>query len=148
MDSENSRKTAERIIQLMPVIRKTITSETFHGRKDVFSLVQFNVMMILLEEGPMIMSDLAKKLHSSKPNLTMLIDRMYQAGLVERRNRAEDRRVSEIVLTDHAREQLKNKAYELQSIFVQRMAQISDAENERLYDALGVLLEILPKMQA
>ena len=147
MVDEQSRKTAERIIQLMPIIRKTITSETFHGRKDVFSLVQFNVMMILLEEGPMIMSELAKKLHSSKPNLTMLIDRMYQAGLVERHNREEDGRGSEIALTQFARKQLRGKAQELEGIFQERMTQITPEENVRLYDALGVLLEILPKMQ-
>ena len=95
----------------------------------------------------MIMSELAKKLPSSKPNLTMLIDRMYQAGLVERHNREDDRRVSEIALTQFARKQLRGKAQELEGIFQERMTQITPEENVRLYDALGVLLEILPKMQ-
>lgn len=147
MAEVQSQATADRIIQLMPLIRKSLTSETFHGRKEAFSLVQFNVLLILLEEGPMIMTTLAKKLHSSKPNLTMLIDRMHKSNLVVRRERTDDRRVAEIDLTDYAKNQLLDKEKELQAFFQDRMSKLTEDEHARFHEALGVMLDILPKLQ-
>jgi DNA-binding MarR family transcriptional regulator len=45
------------------------------------------------------MSELASRILASKSGLTRVIDRMEEAGLVERRRPAGDRRVIEIVMT-------------------------------------------------
>jgi DNA-binding MarR family transcriptional regulator len=52
------------------------------------------------------MNELASRILSSKSGLTRVIDRMEEAGLVERRRPAEDRRVIEIVMTPSGQEAL------------------------------------------
>jgi DNA-binding MarR family transcriptional regulator len=57
------------------------------------SIVHLHVLTILEAAGPMPMGKLADALDVSVASATGIIDRMEQRGLVERRHKAEDRRV-------------------------------------------------------
>jgi MarR family transcriptional regulator, organic hydroperoxide resistance regulator len=61
--------------------------------------VQGHVLRLLEPEQPLPMNDLAGALHCDASNVTGLVDRLEQRGLVERRPRARDRRVKELLLT-------------------------------------------------
>ncbi len=54
-------------------------------------------------EQPMAMRDVAGRMHCDASNLTGIVDRLESRGLVERRPRAGDRRVKELVLTEKGR---------------------------------------------
>src|SRR6478672_10754665 len=56
----------------------------------------------VLEPGrPVPMSDLAEALHCDNSNVTGIVDRLEDRGLVERRAAAHDRRVKHLVVTPH-----------------------------------------------
>ena len=60
----------------------------------------YDVLVNLEEaEAPVRMNELAGRILASKSGLTRVIDRMEEAGLVERRRPAEDRRAIEVVAT-------------------------------------------------
>ena len=60
----------------------------------------YDVLVNLEEaERPVRMNELAARILSSKSGLTRVIDRMEEAGLVERRRPPEDRRAIEVVMT-------------------------------------------------
>jgi len=61
--------------------------------------VQGHVLRLLEPEQPLPMNDLAGALHCDASNVTGLVDRLEQRGLVERRPGARDRRVKELLLT-------------------------------------------------
>jgi DNA-binding MarR family transcriptional regulator len=53
--------------------------------------------------SPLPMNQIAGRMHCDASNLTGIVDRLETRGLVERRVRADDRRVKEIALTTEGR---------------------------------------------
>jgi DNA-binding MarR family transcriptional regulator len=73
------------------------------------SLRWYDVLVHLEEaEHGIRMNELASRILASKSGLTRVIDRMEEAGLVERRRPAGDRRVIEIVMTPAGQKALAN----------------------------------------
>ena len=66
------------------------------------SMSRFDVLAHLYFAGPkgLSTSHLAKLLLTSKGNITRLLDRKVQDGLLERKANARDRRISEVFLSD------------------------------------------------
>jgi DNA-binding MarR family transcriptional regulator len=67
------------------------------------SIPQFDVISTLTEEEGVTQQDLAARLYVTKGNVSGLIDRMAEAGLVERRATPGDRRARAIHLTPQGR---------------------------------------------
>lgn len=138
----------EKMVKLLPIIRHVINMEGLLGRGEMLSSVQFSVLSILWDQGPMSMSTLAHQIGSSKPNLTMLVDRMQRAGMVQRQPSLEDRRVTYIHLTPAAENYLKEAAKVLMDSFEHRLGCLSDQEMVRMTEALDTMLELMPKVLA
>jgi DNA-binding MarR family transcriptional regulator len=83
----------------------------------------------VLEPGrPVPMSDLAEALHCDNSNVTGIVDRLEDRGLVERRSATHDRRVKMLAVTD-------------------RGAEVRDRLAERLEQAPGPLARLSPEDQ-
>ncbi len=67
------------------------------------TLAQFDVLVRLNNQEGITQQQLADRLLVTKGNVTGLIDRLSQQGLVERRNDPEDRRSHLLFLTDKSR---------------------------------------------
>ncbi|MBI5258006.1 MAG: MarR family transcriptional regulator [Burkholderiales bacterium] len=67
-----------------------------------FSLrkVEFSILMLLLANGPLSPKRLGQVLVLTAPNLTLLLDRLQERGLLRRERNQEDRRSQNIVLTE------------------------------------------------
>jgi MarR family transcriptional regulator, organic hydroperoxide resistance regulator len=81
------------------------------------SIPQFDVLSTLTEQEGLSQSDLAARLYVTKGNVSGLIDRLVEAGLVERRNAAGDRRSNAVFLTDTGRK-AADEGIRLQKAFV------------------------------
>lgn len=62
--------------------------------------VEYSLLMLLLANGPLVPKRLARTLTLSNPNLTLLLDRLQERGLIRRERNERDRRSQNIVLTD------------------------------------------------
>jgi MarR family transcriptional regulator, organic hydroperoxide resistance regulator len=67
------------------------------------SIPQCDVLTTLTEQEGVSQQELAKRLYVTKGNISGLIDRLEEAGFVERRSTASDRRQHAIYLTDAGR---------------------------------------------
>ena len=67
------------------------------------SIPQCDVLTTLTEKEGVSQQELAKRLYVTKGNISGLIDRLAEAGLVERRSTANDRRQHAIYLTEAGR---------------------------------------------
>jgi MarR family transcriptional regulator, organic hydroperoxide resistance regulator len=81
------------------------------------SIPQFDVLSTLTEQEGLSQSDLAARLYVTKGNVSGLIDRLVEAGLVERRSAAGDRRSNAVFLTDAGRK-AADEGIRLQKAFV------------------------------
>lgn len=65
---------------------------------------QLNVLKLLQEIGALSSSELSRRLAAQNSTVTGIVDRMAAAGLVQREQSADDRRVWKIKLTERGRE--------------------------------------------
>ena len=68
-----------------------------------FDLMPPQQMMLGLLDEPQPMGELAKHMHCDNSNITGIVDRLTERGLVERRAAEGDRRVKLVALTDEGR---------------------------------------------
>ncbi len=81
------------------------------------SIPQFDVLSTLTEQQGLSQSDLAQRLYVTKGNVSGLIDRLVDAGYVERRSAPGDRRSNALFLTA-AGERAAQAGLKLQQSFV------------------------------
>jgi DNA-binding MarR family transcriptional regulator len=101
------------------------------------TLPRFDVMAALYRsETGMLMSDLSRFLLVSNGNVTGIVDRLFQEGLVTRAQREGDRRTSIVSLTEAGRENFSRMASAHEGWVNAAMAGIDSAEAARLADFL------------
>ena len=97
--------------------------------------VQGHVLRILQPEQPLPMNDLAGALRCDASNVTGLVDRLEQRGLVERRPGERDRRVKELLLTP-AGVSVRKRVLERMFEPPEAITRLSEREQLRLRDLL------------
>ena len=85
--------------QLEPLITRQRRAVARDGCLRAISSTQLHVLFMLLSDGPATMSRLAESLNVSLPNVTGIVDRMVENGLVERGRAEDDRRVVTVIAT-------------------------------------------------
>ncbi len=83
------------------------------------SIPQFDLLSTLTEREGMSQQELAERLYVTKGNVSGLLDRMVEAGLVERRSIPGDRRSNALYLTPKGRD-LANRGIAAQRAYVMR----------------------------
>jgi MarR family transcriptional regulator, organic hydroperoxide resistance regulator len=107
------------------------------------SIPQCDVLTTLTEQEGVSQQELAKRLYVTKGNISGLIDRLAQAGLVERRSTARDRRQHAIFLTD-AGLRMAERAIAVQHRWIaSTLGRMTDADLEALETQLIALRDIV-----
>jgi MarR family transcriptional regulator, organic hydroperoxide resistance regulator len=99
------------------------------------SIPQFDVLSTLTEQQGLSQSDLAQRLYVTKGNVSGLIDRLVDAGFVERRNAPGDRRSNALFLTP-AGEKAAQDGLRLQKAFVADTLGTLPAADLKLLDGI------------
>ena len=86
--------------QLEPVIARQRRAVARHGCLRAISSTHLHVLYVLEADGPIPMSRLAELLDVSLPNVTGIVDRMVERGLVERGRDDGDRRLVTVAVTE------------------------------------------------
>jgi len=137
---------AENMLSLFPLITNKIL------KKDVFSeryglLPRFiHVLHIIDVFGPINMSELAKRLNISAPNLTPIVDKLISEGYVERLKDDSDRRVSIVQTTEKGKEFLNVHAQWVNQNLEINLSRLSEDEIEELWYLLKRLKKLVLKM--
>jgi MarR family transcriptional regulator, organic hydroperoxide resistance regulator len=99
------------------------------------SIPQFDLLSTLTEQEGLSQQELAQRLYVTKGNVSGLVDRMVEAGLVERRASPDDRRSNALHLTERGR-RLADAGIAAQTAYVTRtlgtLPAVDLAELERL----------------
>ena len=105
---------------------------------------QYNVLRILRGEGkPLPILEIASRTITVVPGITGLIDRLEQAGFVNRLRCEKDRRVIYVALTDHATTTLADIDEPLLALNRKLLGNLSQAELKELIRLLEKVRERL-----
>ena len=103
------------------------------------------VLFYLIHHGPISISKMTKELCISKPNMTPVIDKLVEEGLVTRDYDPTDRRVILIQTTPKALEFLKETQDYVKEIIKEKLSSLNDEDINTLSTSLESLLSVIKK---
>lgn len=110
------------------------------------STAQTRVLARLRDDGPMRVTDLARKERCSQPSMTSLIDRLEQAGYATRTADPDDGRASYVGITEAGRAQLVAARASMARVLAPHLAGLSDQERGQLRAAARILTTLMEDM--
>jgi DNA-binding MarR family transcriptional regulator len=93
---------------------------------------QYNVLRLLRAEHPLRTLELANRLISRAPDITRMLDRLEERGLVIRERKSENRRVVEVDITSAGLALLREIAQPLRTCHEQQLGHLSRTELSKL----------------
>lgn len=130
----------DRIDTSLIALRRIMRATELFGRKIKQSAgitaVQFRVLQIVGEKGQVTAKEISLRMRVSQATVTSLVDKLVRAGLVVREKSVQDRRQTNIHITDNGRETLDEAPDPLQQRFVRKFSAIEDWEQAMLVASL------------
>ena len=137
---------AQNMFHVMPLIKKRLLHMDMVKKEHGTPLSHVQVLAMLQDAGTMSVSEISRRLGIAKPNITPLVDRLYEAGYVDRQHDENDRRVVNIVLLPAGTEKLAAiRATIARQIQVQA-EDLSVSEFRELSDSLSSVVRILSSL--
>ena len=137
---------AQNMFHVMPLIKKRLLHMDMVQKEHGTPLSHVQVLAMLQDAGTMSVSEISRRLGIAKPNITPLVDRLYEAGYVDRQHDENDRRVVNIVLLPAGTEKLAAiRAAIARQIQVQA-EDLSVSEFRELSDSLSSVVRILSSL--
>ena len=93
------------------------------------------------------MSELGKFLSVSKPNITFLVERLVEDGLVEKIHDESDRRVIHVILTDKGKQFVQAKKGEALAMITAKLSSLDNPDLNDLSEALNKVIGIFTKLK-
>jgi DNA-binding MarR family transcriptional regulator len=117
--------------------RLRILEDELFGRHDL-TAQQYNALRVLRAAHPEAMPTLtlAAKLVSRAPDITRLLDKLKERGLIDRERRAENRRVVRIGITDAGILVLDELAAEVRDCHMRQLSHLRASEMRTLVELL------------
>jgi DNA-binding MarR family transcriptional regulator len=102
---------------------------------------------LLVKEGPMSMSTMAKKMQVTKQYVTAVVDRLVDEGLAERHPDPNDRRIINLTITDAGKDALVEAKVNAHQNIREALARLSHEDLQRMCGALSELKAIILKIE-
>ncbi len=147
MKKKQADEISENALFLFPLLKRLFNGESSDPALESLRNQTYHILRILERKGSLTLSAIGKQLFIAKQNMTKLIDRLMNDGLVDRKNDAADRRIINIIITEKGREFLKEKKQGLKRIVGENISKLSDADIESLDSFLRVIRTIVLKLE-
>jgi DNA-binding MarR family transcriptional regulator len=112
------------------------------------SRLHVHIMNIVSEENTLPISEIAQKLLTSRPQMTLLINQLVSAGMVQRKPNQNDRRISEITLTARGRTTVNQLTEIIKNSVREKLSYLNENELEELSRLLIKLRKIGARLDA
>lgn len=104
------------------------------------------VIFHLMHSGPSPVSQIARDLSISKPNMTPIIDRLIQDGFVTRFEDPNDRRVIRVQITEKSKELFKFQKQLVKDTLKIKLSHLDNEDLETLQNSIKVITNIIGKL--
>lgn len=135
----------ESIMTLVPVLHKKF-SRDFGGCE--ITRQQLELLFFVSSEGEKPMSYYGSKLMISKPNLTVLADKLIEEGYLQRILSPADRRMVLLKMTEKGEGFFDNQRKKVTELMLEKLEDFNDLEIERLNELFSEIKSIFMKNEA
>jgi DNA-binding MarR family transcriptional regulator len=137
----------ENLLYLLPLLHRKLLKVEFEQVNSNLSRLHFVILRILSHHGLLPISEIGKRLFIPKPQMTALVDRLIQFGMVERLPDMEDRRVIHVNLTGKGRKTIEECDKLIRDSIRQKLSTLSSGDLEELVTCTARLREIGAKLE-
>lgn len=135
----------ENMVQIMPVLHRKLLRMDLGGVTNNLTRLHLTIMGVL-SENSMTMSELAKRLMLTKPQMTHLVDYLVGLEIIERHPDTKDRRVINLVLTEQGFTRLEDMHRKVKESIRDRLACLTRDELIEMANSLEKLRNIGAKL--
>ena len=149
MRSDTVDIVTEKLLTILPLIfrgiRKNVLKKAIADFDIDISPLHIEIMKLLEGAGTSGITEIGEKLQIAGPQMTHLIDRLVDLGMVERQAGKADRRVINIVLTSKGKTTLEERDGCIRSAFKETLSCLTDEELKDISTSLSKLRDIFSK---
>ncbi len=131
--------------KVLPVFHRNLLRMDLGGVTGDLTRLHFSIMEIVSHQS-MTVSEIARITSISKSQITSLIDKLVELGVVERHPDEKDRRVINIVLTKYGGTLLEDVRNKVKQNIKEKLSCLTPEELSDMSDALETLREIGEKL--
>lgn len=137
---------AEKLLTFIPIMtKKIIRFDTQPNR--ILPVNQSMVLGILNDEGSLSISEICKKVFVSKPQMTIIIDKLVKDDLVYRVHNQVDRRTININITEKGKEYCRNLLEMFKKNLRTRLISLSTEDLTELLDSIQTAESIFKQIE-
>ena len=135
---------------IMPLLHRVIKKKLFHNKAELtqHGLLphHYEIMRMLHESGQLHISSIADRLFIPRPQMTYLIDRLVEIGIVERNTDPSDRRMLDIQLSSKGKLIIEEHRKHIRNALKESMADIPDDELNDVSASLQKIRDVFSKL--
>jgi DNA-binding MarR family transcriptional regulator len=144
-------RTANDLLSLSPLIFRGVRRKLLKVALDSTSVdispLHFEIMKLLKENDTLHIAEIGERLQVARAQMTHLIDKLVELGMVERQTDSADRRVTNVLLTDKGNDFLEEHGGYIWKATKEFLSGLTDEELADLSASLERLREILSRLQ-
>ena len=150
MSSNEDEKYIEEVLTIPPLIfrsirRKMIKSLPADTDFDI-SPLHFEIIVLLREAGTLHAAEIGERLQIARAQMTRLLDKLVDSGIVKRQINKTDRRMTNIILTTKGRAFLEESDKKIKDAIKETLSSLNEKELQELSDSLSTLRKIFTKL--
>ena len=142
---------AEDLFSTLPLIGRSIRRKLLKTALTSFNEdiapPHFEIMKLLEEAGTLHIAEIGERLQIARPQMTHLIDKLVDLGIVERQISPPDRRMINIILTNKGKTILEEHDSHIRNATKETLFCLTDEELQDLSAALRKLQDIFSKLK-
>lgn len=147
MKNEKLEGIVDNILEIIPNIHKTLLTSSSGYSCNNPSSSQYKILGVLTILGDLPISEIGNKLNLSKPNMTVLIDRLIEEGMVKRIPQVDDRRIIKISITEKGKIHLKEIKKGIKEKIKNDLKFLNQKDIEVLYSSLVNINKVISKIK-
>jgi DNA-binding MarR family transcriptional regulator len=151
MKEDILERTATNLLAVSPIIfrgvRRKLLKKALDGINMDISPLHFEIMRLVNDEGTLKITEIGERLQLARAQMTHLIDRLSEAGMVAKQADSADRRVTNIVITPEGSAFLEKHGGNIREATKDFLSGLTDEELGDLSASLEKLRDILARLQ-
>jgi DNA-binding MarR family transcriptional regulator len=150
MSINQKEKYAEDLLTVPPLVfrsirRKLIRLVPADTDFDI-SPIHFEIITLLREAGTLHAAEIGERLQIARAQMTRLLDKLVDSGIVKRKVNKTDRRITDIILTTKGRAFLEDSDTKIKEAIKETLSCLDEKELQELSDSLNTLRNIFTKL--
>ena len=130
---------AQEVLEVVPVVMRTIRAELRRHRTADLSVPQFRTLAFIDRQADASLSDVAEHIGLTLPSMSKIVDGLVTRKLVTRQTHATDRRRMTLTLTTRGQTALQSSRAATRACLAKDLAALSDRQRDTITQALEIL---------